>query len=117
MKAWMLLALAPVLAAPAIAQLPSRGPYPAQVQGFAAPAVPLIEHANLRELEPALREALSGAPDFAGDQVLVQWGCGSDCLRLLAASGGLLLGRRGRDVRLSRRQPPAGAQRQARHRA
>ena len=88
MKAWMLLALASVLAAPAVAQLPSHGAYPVQVQGFAAPVVPLIEDANLRELEPVLREALSGAPDFAGDQVLVQWGCGSDCLRLLAADRG-----------------------------
>ncbi|ADV27808.1 hypothetical protein Psesu_1971 [Pseudoxanthomonas suwonensis 11-1] len=93
MKAWML-ALASVLAAQAVAQLPSHGAYPVQVQEFAAPVVPLIEDANLRELEPVLREALSGVPDFAGDQVLVQWGCGSDCLRLLAAdrgSGGLVV--------------------------
>ncbi len=94
MKAWMLLALASVPAVPAAAQSPSHDAYPVQVRQFAASAVPRIEDAGLGELEPVLREALSGAPDFAGDQVLVPWGCGSDCLRLLAAdrgSGGLVV--------------------------
>lgn len=45
---------------------------------------PRIEDGDLAGHEALLAEALAGGPDFAGDQVLVQLGCGTDCLQVLA---------------------------------
>ncbi|WP_246193518.1 hypothetical protein [Pseudoxanthomonas suwonensis] len=67
---------------------PGHAAYAVQVQDFATAAVPRIADDAADGLGPLLAEVLSGAPDFAGDQVLVQWGCGTDCLRLLAADRG-----------------------------
>ncbi|WP_019399891.1 hypothetical protein [Pseudoxanthomonas sp. GW2] len=88
-RIWPVAAL--LAAAPLAAQPPAHAAHAAQavaVQAYTAPVAPDIQAPELRELEPVLREALAGAPDFAGDQVLVQWGCGTDCLRLLAADRG-----------------------------
>ena len=85
-RIWPVTAL--LAAAPLAAQPPAHAAHAVAVQAYTAPVAPDIQAPELRELEPVLREALAGAPDFAGDQVLVQWGCGTDCLRLLAADRG-----------------------------
>ncbi len=76
------LACAPSLKAE---EVPTHAAHSVPVCGFEAPIGP---PAVLEDLAPLLADALAGPPDFAGDQVLVPDGCGTDCLQVLAVDRG-----------------------------
>ena len=78
----------PTVSAPAPAPAPAHtdaaraefGAYPADAP-FAGPAAVLAPDTALaREYRSRFTEALTGEPVFAGEYILVQWGCGTACV-------------------------------------
>lgn len=62
------------------APAPDFGAYPADAP-YTGPAAALSPRTTLaREYRSRFAEALAGEPVFAGEYILVQWGCGTDCV-------------------------------------
>jgi len=65
---------------PVAADTPRFRDYPAPAYNGRVQAPDLSSHADARTFRTRLRNAVKGGINFAGDHVLVTWGCGGQCL-------------------------------------
>lgn len=67
---------------PDYAKLYKRTDFPAQIPHNLKNRPPLLNTPYARYYRTLLRNAAKETPDFAGNMVVAQWGCGSGCVRL-----------------------------------